>query len=768
MNWILAHAGDFCAGADPAPFGTVCNTRQDDCESANSPAFQDSFAPTDLPYGFDSVGTERCPYITCTLAINLAPQANMHPVKEIHYNSQSSDAQMNCFAFLPEGRMIAGDSEGNLQLFGSEGGALALIPSHEGPVRVVAVAHGYIFSAGEDRSIVVRQVDAPSDVIAKVVSDAVVAGIFVLEESVLCWDEAGGLTYLRGDKVLSKKETDIPAAQTWGRLCAASDSTHVVIWDANRILIAEGNPEVPLQTHHLREAISSNKKAHDKMREIESCHLGREGLVAACDQLVYTCAWNQALHLTEIDFVSTKADLDSYIRTLVVTTPGFTSVMATVCLDAITSATRERLSQTISSNGCHRNIPAPWGFGTFRLIMPSAIEVLDESEKKVFYGGLSQWDASLDGFFPLPVRGAGLVWGWKTIRAVSQAVTTGEWEEATPFWEHEMADYGDPTAVLVEGDRILVCGEERALELGLADLCEAAVRHEEYVETVDTSCPLFAWRMEDPTRCLVPLHTGSLLLVSAGKVEELPFKCVYWKGGICVLGNVILIWQSKQLFLLDIENAETAQTLLSLKIPKAASKRKLDSEHLRWAGVFANESGNGFIAIQKSGAIYSVSKSGKVAFESQLPDPASGARGTPEGMFVQLSSGGYWKVARDGRTVEKAQNLPPECDPPEDDSDSLSLAEWGLWVSEDDDPPYGVALFRGDEIAWSTETRNAALPLALLASGHAVVQEGKSMKIIELGIPPEGFEFPRQPDPNRSSASFNLLFGAFEQIDGIA
>ena len=490
--------------------------------------------------------------------------------------------------------------------------------------------------------------------------------------------------------------------------------------------------------------------------------------MAACDKRLYAGVWNRSLSCTAIGATDTREKLYSCVRTVVASTPGFTSAMNAACLDALVSVTREALSHPVGSNGCSRNISPPWGFTSFNLVLPSGFEVKDESGKTVFYGGLSQWDASLDGFFPLPVEGAALVWGWKTIRAVSQAVPSGDSQEASSFWEHKMADYFDPTAVLVEGDRILVCGESRALELGLSNLCEAALQCVEKPENVDSSSPLAAWRMEDPTRCLVPLQTGRLLLVSAGHVEELPFKGLYWNGGFAVAGGRILKWHYQHLAMLDLESGGNSRAPLTLDIPAAVSDSEPDLDLLSWAGVFANAQRDGFVAIQKSGAVFCVSPTGLVTMENQLSGEVSSVKGLPGGLVVRLKSGEDWEVARDGKSFRRPQKTASRRGVTDEEAGSLSLGAWRLACVQGDGSTCGIGLFESDVCLWNMQTRNELYPLALLASGHAVVQEGKSMKAIEMRTPGGGFELPRQPVPARKAASFKLRYGSCRQVDGIA
>ncbi len=144
----------------------------------------------------------------------------------------------------------------------------------------------------------------------------------------------------------------------------------------------------------------------------------------------------------------------------------------------------------------------------------------------------------------------------------------------------------------------------------------------------------------------------------------------------------------------------------------------------------------------------------------------SSAFGTLDGLVVRMITDEEWECSRDGQNLKRTQAASKRRVPPKYDY-SLSFTGWELVSLGEDDLCHEVGVFEGDALVWNMMTRDWVLPLTLLASGHVVIREGDSMKVIEIKTNKVGVELPMEPDPLRKSASFKLRFTSCKQIDGI-
>jgi hypothetical protein len=290
--------------------------------------------------------------------------------------------------------------------------------------------------------------------------------------------------------------------------------------------------------------------------------------------------------------------------------------------------------------GLQATVPGAWGALPVACV-PSGLDWRTEDGITFGSGGLSQWDASLEGCWPLSAPGRYLLWGnGEVLLFASKAAGDGESGEATLLWR--LAMEGPELQVSVSGDRLLISNGTRAVEVSLRDLerLSGEVAAPEVLQGA-----LCCWRSPDGLSALVALRGGELARVSGEGVEKLGGS-TFWKGGFAVSGAEVVVWR---------RNGPERGELLHLKGAGRAQDIATPAPVVAAIPAPGAEAAGSFWVIQADGAILRFDPAADAGEElpsvSQVGRPVQGGFRVAGRLLVVDKEGGLLQHGAEGAWV---------------------------------------------------------------------------------------------------------------------
>jgi len=201
------------------------------------------------------------------------------------------------------------------------------------------------------------------------------------------------------------------------------------------------------------------------------------------------------------------------------------------------------------ADGLLEQVPLTWGARAV-WVPPSGLAWETPDGRELASGGLSTWDAPLDGCWTLADAGLFLLWGFGEVilfdtgpeggeSPVSAEASSGVQDRV--LWRRAVPD----VRVMRHGDRLLLVGSD-----GVTEVCLSELERLRGGPTLPLSHqrPLCCWRAHDAATALVATADGSLVAASAAGLTRLS-NHTFWKGGFATSGAVVVIWRRGTLIL---------------------------------------------------------------------------------------------------------------------------------------------------------------------------------------------------------------------------